>query len=98
LPFRFTKIGKWGHKGEEIDIVALNEREKKVLFVEVKWKELKEREAREILRDLERKGELVGLEGWEKAYGLVARGVEGKEELRGEGWLAWDLGDFEKTH
>jgi len=96
LPFRFTRIGRWWHKGEEINIVALNEREKKVLFVEVKWKELKEREAREILRDLERKGGLVGLESWEKAYGLVARGVEGKEELRGEGWQVWDLEDFER--
>ncbi len=26
LPFRFTKIGRWWRKGEEIDLVALNER------------------------------------------------------------------------
>ncbi|WP_457741776.1 DUF234 domain-containing protein [Thermococcus sp.] len=36
LPFRFTKIGRWWRKGEKVDIVALNEREKKALFVEVK--------------------------------------------------------------
>lgn len=30
LPFRFTKIGRWWHKSEEIDLVALNEREKKL--------------------------------------------------------------------
>ncbi|WP_367883992.1 DUF234 domain-containing protein [Thermococcus sp. JCM 11816] len=46
LHFRFTKIGKWWRKGEEIDLVALNEREKKALFVEVKWKDLSEREVR----------------------------------------------------
>jgi len=60
--FRFTKLGRWWRKGEEVDLIALNEREKKALFVEVKWKDLSEREARGILKDLERKAELVGLE------------------------------------
>ncbi len=46
LPSLYHRFGRWWHKGEEIDLVALNEREKKALFVEVKWKELKEREAR----------------------------------------------------
>jgi AAA+ ATPase superfamily predicted ATPase len=95
LPFRFTKIGRWWSKGEEIDLVALNEREEKALFVEVKWKELSRREARGILRDLERKAELVGLEGRKEYYGVVARSVEGKKRLRDEGWLVWDLRDFE---
>ncbi|MCD6373086.1 MAG: ATP-binding protein [Thermococcus sp.] len=96
LPFKFTKIGRWWRRGEEIDLVALNEHERKALFVEVKWNDLSEREARGILRDLERKAELVGLEGWEKGYGVVAKSVEGKEELREEGWLAWDLEEFER--
>ncbi|ASJ09651.1 ATPase [Thermococcus siculi] len=95
LPFRFTKIGRWWHRGEEIDLVALNEREKKSLLVEVKWKELSEREARGIMEDLEGKAELVGLDDWEAHYGIVAKGVEGKENLREEGFLAWDLRDFE---
>jgi len=95
LPFRFTKLGRWWRKGEEIDLIALNERGKRVLFVEVKWKDLSERGARGILRDLERKAELVGLEGWEKRYGLVAKSVDGKEKLRAKGWLVWDLKDFE---
>ncbi|AFL94337.1 putative ATPase (AAA+ superfamily) 2 [Thermococcus cleftensis] len=95
LPFRFTRIGRWWRKSEEIDLLALNERENKVLSIEVKWKELSEREARGILGDLERKIELVGLDGWEKSYGLVARKVDGKESLRSRGWLVWDLEDFE---
>ena len=94
LPFRFTKIGRWWHKNEEIDLVALNEGEKKALFVEVKWKDLSEREARGVLRDLERKAELLGLKGWRKSYGLVAKEVDGKEELREEGYLTWDLNDL----
>ncbi|MBP1912401.1 ATP-binding protein [Thermococcus stetteri] len=96
LPFRFTKIGRWWYKGEEIDAVALNEKEKEVLFVEVKWEDLSEGEGRGILRDLERKAELVGLKGWEKSYGLIGKRVEGKGELRDEGWLVWDLKDFKR--
>ncbi|WP_297477219.1 ATP-binding protein [Thermococcus sp.] len=94
LPFRFTKIGRWWRKNEEIDIVALNERERRALLVEVKWKDLSVREARGVLKDLERKGGLIGLEGWEKSYGLMAKKVKGKERLREKGFLAWDLSDF----
>ena len=95
LPFRFTKIGRWWHKNEEIDLVALNETERMALFVEAKWKSLSERESRGILKDLKRKAELFGLNDWGKYYGLVARQVEGKGELRSGGWLVWDLGDFQ---
>ncbi|NJE04589.1 ATP-binding protein [Thermococcus sp. M36] len=95
LPFKFTKIGRWWHKNEEIDLVALNEQEKKALFIEVKWKELNEKEAGGILKDLESKAELVGLDGWEKGYGIVAKKVAGEERLKEEGWLVWDLKDFE---
>jgi len=56
---------------------------------------LSEREARGILKDLDRKAELVGLDGWEMSYGLVAKGVEGKEELKKD-YLVWDLEDFER--
>ncbi|WP_297069185.1 DUF234 domain-containing protein, partial [Thermococcus sp.] len=95
--FRFTKLGRWWHRGEEIDLVALNERERKALFVEVKWKELSKKETRGILKDLKRKAELVTLEDWKKSYGLVAKRIEGEYELRNEGWLVWDLEDFERT-
>jgi len=95
LPFRFTKIGRWWHRNEEIDLVALNKSEKKSLFVEVKWKSLSKREARGILKDLERKAELVGLKGWEKSYGLVAKSVEGKDALTKETSRVWDLEELE---
>ena len=94
LPFRFTKIGRWWHKNEEIDLVALNEKEKKALFIEVKWKELNEGKAERILKDLERKAELVNLEDWDKNYGVVAKHVKGKEKMREKGWPVWDLQDL----
>ena len=36
--FPFTKIGKWWHKDREIDIIALNEKTREILFGECKWK------------------------------------------------------------
>ena len=94
LPFRFSRIGRWWHKNEEIDLVALNEREEKALFVEVKWKELSGREIRGILKDLKRKAQLVNLEDWEKSYCIVAKSIKDKEGLRNEGLLLYDLEDF----
>lgn len=35
--FPINKIGRWWDRNEEIDIVALNEEENKILFCEVKW-------------------------------------------------------------
>ncbi|AEK73911.1 hypothetical protein GQS_10090 [Thermococcus sp. 4557] len=94
LPFTFTKVGRWWHRSEEIDLVALNDRTKKALFVEVKWKGLSEREARGVLKNLEKKTAFVGLRGWEEWHGLIAREVERKDALRAEGYLLWDLEDF----
>jgi len=88
LPFRFLKIGKWWHKGEEIDLVALNKREKKALFVEVKWKDLTS--VKRIIDELERKADLVGLEDYEKHFGVVAKSVKKKDNL------VFDLRDFDK--
>ncbi|WP_346765892.1 hypothetical protein [Thermococcus sp. 9N3] len=41
-----------------------------------------------------RKAELVGLDSRGKSYGLIAKSVNGKEGLRNEGCLVWDLRDF----
>ncbi|AAL80888.1 DEXX-box atpase [Pyrococcus furiosus DSM 3638] len=89
-----SKVGRWWHKGEEIDIVALKGEERKALLVEVKWKELSEKEARRILKDLEHKGELIGMEKWKRCYGLIAKKIENKESIKGEGFFLWDLKDF----
>ncbi len=37
LQMQFTKIGGWWHKDKEIDVVALNEKTKEILFAECKW-------------------------------------------------------------
>ncbi|MGQ4834285.1 MAG: ATP-binding protein [Candidatus Asgardarchaeia archaeon] len=93
LPFTFTKIGKWWHKNKEIDIVALSNDKKEAIFVEVKWKDLKEKEARTVLRELERNASTIQISE-RNYYGIIGRHIEGKNELRDKKWLVWDLQDL----
>ncbi|WP_297092163.1 ATP-binding protein [Thermococcus sp.] len=80
------KVARWWHKGEEIDAVA--ELEDGLLFVEVKWSELKKREAERVLEDLKAKAESFNAEN--KRFLLVAKRIEGKgEEMM-------DLNDLER--
>jgi len=39
LPFVYTRLGSWWHRGEEIDIVCLREDQSKILFCECKWQD-----------------------------------------------------------
>ncbi|WP_099212116.1 ATP-binding protein [Thermococcus henrietii] len=90
-PVEFEALGRWWFRGEEIDIVALGKDE--VSLIEVKWKDLGERDARRVLGELEGKAKLVRFDGAFR-FGLIAKSVGGKEELRNEGYLVWDLEDF----
>jgi len=94
--FNFTKIGRWWHKDKEIDIVALNDDTKDILFVECKWKDLSLRQAEKIMSDLKEKSVFVDWNlGVRKEYfGLVAKKIEGKEELKAKGFVVFDLDDF----
>ncbi len=106
LTFSPTKIGRhWGKihgkpKGEnayEIDIVALNESVKEILFCECKWSDLKEAEARKVLEELKEKSKFVEWERKKEYFGLVGKKILGKEKLRKDGWFVWDLDDIEKV-
>lgn len=57
LPIDFTKIGKWWYKGDEIDLVALNDLTKEILFAECKWQAQKV--GKELVEELLKKKELV---------------------------------------
>lgn len=54
---KFTSIGRWWHRNEEIDIVALDEENKEIYFGEAKWS--KKPIGTNILEDLRRKAPLV---------------------------------------
>ncbi|WP_456395370.1 ATP-binding protein [Thermococcus sp.] len=90
-PVEFKTLGRWWFRGEEIDIVALSR--DTANLIEVKWKNLSERDARRVLRELEDKSKLVRFEGSFR-FGVIAKEVENKEGLRKKGYLVWDLEDF----
>lgn len=92
----FTKIGRWWHKDKEIDVVALNDATKEILFVECKWKSLSRRQAEVVLGELSEKSRHVD---WNNAarmeyFGIIGKRIEGKDELRGKGFVVMDLDDF----
>ncbi len=89
-PIDFEKIGRWWYKGKKIDIVAVNGRT--AHLIEATWKDLGRKDAGRVLKALERKSKLVRFDGGFK-LGLIARKVEGKEELRSRGYTVWDMED-----
>lgn len=95
-PITFTKIGKWWHKDQEIDIVGLNETKKHAVFFECKWKNLSYNASLKILGDLEEKADFVKWRNTQRKeqYGLIAKKIENKEDLRKNGFLVYDLDDW----
>jgi AAA+ ATPase superfamily predicted ATPase len=91
------KLGKWWYKHEEIDIVAFNEKAKEVWFIECKWSDLGKMDVKRIIKELERRSELVKIDDgkWTKRYGVVARNVTNKEDVKCCG-VVLDLDDFRK--
>ena len=94
--FDFNKIGKWWRKEEEIDIVALNENKKHAMFFECKWKNLSYNQSLKIFRELKQKTPHVEWFNKQRKehYGVIARKIENKKDLRKEGFLVYDLADW----
>ncbi|VVB94470.1 Archaea bacterial proteins of uncharacterised function [uncultured archaeon] len=95
--FNFTRMGRWWYKGEEIDIVALNEESKEITLFECKWSVLKEKEVERILADLKGKASQVKWHNAERKehFGIIAKNIEGKRTFKKKGYHAFDLEDFE---
>ncbi len=96
LPFKFSRIGRWWHKDDEIDIVALNEGTKEVLFVECKWKHLDHRGASRVIGSLKEKAKRFrwNNEKRKEYFGIMAKKIEDKEKFRKMGYQVFDLDDF----
>lgn len=92
LPFRFTRIGKWWHKEKEIDVVALNEKNKNAIFCECKWSD--NVSAHEILKDLKEKAEFVPLEREKEYYIIFAKSF--RKRIKEENVILYDLKDMER--
>lgn len=105
LPFSFERIGRqWGKvqgkpknaNAYEIDLVALNEDSKEILFVECKWQALNVKSARKILQDLKDKSISVQWQSEERKeyFAVIAKKIENKAELKEKGVMAFDLEDI----
>jgi AAA+ ATPase superfamily predicted ATPase len=92
--FPFTKIGKWWYKDKEIDIVALNEQSKQILFCECKWKE--EVDVSDILRELKEKAKNVEWQKNERLeyYAIFAKSFKKKAEEANV--FLFELNDIER--
>ena len=94
-----TRMGPWWHRGEEIDLVALDETSDapRVLVAEAKWSRLGCAEARRVLDRLRAKAQALPLpRGARLSYLLAARELDcetprllGDEE-------AWSLRDYDR--
>lgn len=88
--------GRWWYRGEEIDLVAVRESDASIAFGECKWGSLTEREARGVLTQLVQKAGHVRADRCpNECFCLITGGVAGKDRLRDEGSLVYDLTDIE---
>lgn len=102
-PFKFSKIGSWwGHKREdglrkelEIDIVALNENTRKILFCECKWQ--KNVDAKKVLDDLKEKSKFVewNNENRGEYYAVFAKSF--KNKISEPDTILFDLKDLDNA-
>jgi AAA+ ATPase superfamily predicted ATPase len=92
----FTRIGRWWYKEAEIDCIALDDESRSIIFCECKWQDLSAKEARTVLNNLVKKSEGVRWhdEDRKEEYCLVARKIAGKDRLKSDGFLVYDLEDL----
>ena len=106
VKFSFEKIGNWWgyyrkdnvRQEVEIDLIALNDVKKEIGFFECKWKILSLKQAFCILEDLKQKSKYVDWnnENRTEHFGLIAKKIQDKKELRKQASFAWDLDDFKE--
>jgi len=95
--FPFTKIGRWWHKDREIDLVALNEKTKEILFGECKWQS--KVNALKIAKELAEKSQYVPWHNGERkeTFAIFAKSFSKKiEEFEGKKVYCYDLKDLKK--
>jgi len=92
----YSRLGRWWQKEAEIDLAGLNEASGNALFCECKWSALNRRQARGTLAALREKASLLRWqnESRNERFALVAKSIEGKEDLREDGYLVADLEDI----
>ncbi len=96
-PIDFTKIGRWWHKDNEIDIVAINEKTKEILFAECKWQN--KVNAEKIVKKLSEKSKFVKWhnEKRKESFAIFAKSFSKRiKEWQGKPVYCFDLKNIEK--
>ncbi len=95
----------WGYTKEkgtriekEIDVVALNNKDNSIVFIECKYSLLNYKTAFRVILDLKKKSEFVKWHNQQRKeiFGIAAKKIEGKEKLREAGYIAMDFYDYKK--
>jgi hypothetical protein len=95
LPFAFATIGKWWHKDNEIDLVAIDDESSTTTFLETKWSTINKQDAQRILQNLTTKAQHFKGKHKKENYGLIAKKITDKGHLKEQNHIALDLSDFE---
>ena len=92
----FNRVGRWWHKDKEIDIVALNDKTKEILFGECKWKRVN---AEKIAKELEDKSKYVDWHNDKRkeSYVVFAKSFSKRiKQFNGNKVYCFDLKDIKK--
>ncbi len=94
LPFAFAEIGKWWYKDVEIDLIAKDNENLTATFLETKWSTVGKLDAQRILNNLKTKVQQFRWTHKKANYGIIAKKITDKQQLRNEGYIAIDLADL----
>ncbi len=92
-----TRIGKWWHKGEEIDILIIDDVGRKALAAEVKWRNMSTREALKTARNLEIKAGHAPLNVENLIIAVAAKSIQDPDRLREEGYVPITLETYRQV-
>ncbi|NHJ86689.1 MAG: ATP-binding protein [Asgard group archaeon] len=92
MPQRFNKFGKWWYKDQEIDIIAMSDISKEIMFCECKWQDRVN--ANRVLNDLMSKSDEVRWHNKNRKsyFAIFARSF--KEKIDKNNLILYDLDDL----
>ncbi|MFA5361346.1 MAG: DUF234 domain-containing protein, partial [archaeon] len=90
---KYNSFGKWWHKDIEIDILALNEEKKSILFGECKWQE--DVDAIKVFNKLKEKSVFVDWNNGKRKEEFVLFAKSFKSKPKIDGLLLYGLKDIE---
>ncbi len=97
-PFQFNRIGRWWYQDNEIDLIAINDVTKEILFTECKWQE--RADAEKIIKELSNKTEFVQWNNKKRRekYAIFAKSFSKRmNNFEGKKVFCYDLRDMAKV-